>query len=210
MRRAATCSGRRKRLRTRSPPLRAAHSTWRRARRPRPSTSSSSSTRASGLACSSPISPAPWPRSGPWPPSRPDAEARVAGGRTRAALPTTHPSSIAGEGHARLLGEIDERLAADVDDRLVDRAADEHPRLLAGIVVGDGLAAVLPDVEPLPGEREIRRLRLDPAFTDRLVPDVQGESALGRQGAALPLERGREDDVTEREGLGGLDHLLLE
>src|SRR5262249_48682471 len=61
--------------------------------------------------------------------------------------------SIARERHRRLLRQIDERLAADVDDRLVDRAADERPRRVARIVIGDRLAALFADVQALARER---------------------------------------------------------
>src|SRR5262249_51267975 len=59
-------------------------------------------------------------------------------------------------------------------------------------------------------KREIRGLGLDLALAYCLVADVQGERAYRRHRVPLLLERGGEDDVAERDGLGGLDHLLLE
>src|SRR5215469_1568932 len=93
-------------------------------------------------------------------------------------------SSVARERRGCLPGKVDERLAADVDHCLVDRAADERPRWIPGIVVGDRFAAVLADVQPLAGEREEGGLCLDPTLPDGLVAHVERQRALGRHSVA--------------------------
>src|SRR6476659_3928879 len=88
------------------------------------------------------------------------------------------PHSVSCEGHCRLAGEVDEGLAANVDDGASDGASDQRPWGGAGVVVGNRFAAVLADVETFPGNGELARLGLDPAFADLGGPDVEGEGPL--------------------------------
>src|SRR5215212_11063104 len=62
--------------------------------------------------------------------------------------------------------EVDVRLAADVDGDALDRAAREPVRRGAGVVVGDGVAAVAPHAQAFAADRELARLGLDTALAD--------------------------------------------
>ena len=95
------------------------------------------------------------------------------------------PSLFAGHHGDGLAFEVDVRVAADVDGDAVDGAAGERPGHGAGVVVGDGLAAVTADAEALAGDGELAGLGLDPAFADLVVAVVQGQDA-GRRRRAPP------------------------
>ena len=100
-------------------------------------------------------------------------------------LPT--PGLLPGQHRDGLALEVDVGLAADVDGDAVDRAAGERPRRVAGVVVGDRLAAVAPDAQPLAGERELARLGLDAALADLAVAVVERQRAARDAGRVLAV-----------------------
>ena len=57
--------------------------------------------------------------------------------------------SVAHERHGRFVFNIDKRLAAHVDNYLLDRAARELPRALAGIVLRHRIGAIASDAQAL-------------------------------------------------------------
>ena len=121
------------------------------------------------------------------------------------------PGSVAREGRPGLLCQVDEGWPLTSTDGPVDGAADERPRVLARVVVGDRLGALLADVEPFAGDRELAWLGPDPALADLgLVPYMEGQRAFGRHRVAFALERRREHHVPGRNRLGRLDDLLDE
>src|SRR5436190_23790798 len=73
--------------------------------------------------------------------------------------------------------EIDVVLARDVDDSLLDRPAGEREGARARVVVGDRLARVATDVQPLADQREVPGLGHDLALADLLVTDEERERA---------------------------------
>jgi hypothetical protein len=58
---------------------------------------------------------------------------------------------------------------------------------LTGMVVGDRLAAVAPDVQASPASEKKSRLRLDAPLTDLVVAVVQGEDPGGDAGRVLAV-----------------------
>ena len=83
---------------------------------------------------------------------------------------------------------------------------------LAGVVVGDRLAAVAADAEALAGDHELAGLGLDAALADLLVAVVEREGA-GRDAGrvlAVLVEGGRQDQVLAGRHVLGRDDLLLE
>ena len=157
-------------------------------------------------------------------PGEPGSDALVLLLRRPTALPHAHGSSsrcrwvhrgdhrsLAGEHRGCLALQVHERLAADVDRHPVEVPAGEGPRTVAGVVVGDGLAAVPPDAEALARDGELARLGADPPLADLLVAVPQRQGAVGHAGRVLGvlLEAGREHQVGPgREVLGGHDPLL--
>src|SRR5205085_11599467 len=83
---------------------------------------------------------------------------RTGRSRARALLARHH-----GDGFAL---EVDVGLAADVDGDAVDRPAGEPERGGPGVVVGDGVAAVASDAQPVAGDRELAGLGADAALAD--------------------------------------------
>src|SRR3954447_27000525 len=103
-------------------------------------------------------------------------------------------------------------LAADVDGDAVERAAREPVRRGAGVVVGDGVAAVASHAQALAADRELTRLGLDAALADLDVAVVERQRADRHAGRVLPLllERGGEDQLLPGRQLPVGDDLLLD
>src|SRR4051795_6161069 len=112
----------------------------------------------------------------------------------------------------RLALQVHVWLAADVDGDAVERAAREPVRRGAGVVVGDGVAAVASDAQPLAADRELARLRLDLALADPDVPVEQRQRAGRHAGRILArlLERGGQDQLLPGRQLLVGDDLLLD
>src|SRR3954451_13835753 len=108
--------------------------------------------------------------------------------------------------------QVHVRLGADVDGDAGDRAAREPVRRGAGVVVGDGVAAVASDAQPLAADRELARLRLDLALADFDVAVEQRQRAGRHAGRILArlLERGGEDQLLPGRQLVVGDDLLLD
>jgi len=77
--------------------------------------------------------------------------------------------------------EVDVGVSADVDGDAVQGAAGEGPGCLAGIVGGDGCAAVAAGVEAFAAEGELAGLGLDVALADLVVAVVQRQDAPARR-----------------------------
>src|SRR4051794_33369652 len=119
---------------------------------------------------------------------------------------------LAGHHRDGLALEVDVGLAADVDRDAVDRAADERVRRFARVVVGDRVAAVAPDAQPVAGDRELARLRLDASLADSDVAVEERERADRHAGRilALLLEGGGQDQLLPGRHVLVGDDLLLE
>ncbi len=102
-------------------------------------------------------------------------------------------------------------LSAHVDEHAPDRPAGEAPRRRSRVVVGDRLAAVTADAQPLAADGELARLGLDPALADLAVAVVERQDAVrdaGRVLAVLVEGRGQDHLVAGWNHLGGDDLLL--
>src|SRR4051794_24716902 len=91
--------------------------------------------------------------------------------------------------------EVHVWLAADVDGDAVDRAAGERIRLLARVVLGDGITAVAADAQALAGDCELAGLGLDARRADRYVAVIERQGAGRHSGRifAVLLERRGQD-----------------
>src|SRR3954447_4684525 len=120
--------------------------------------------------------------------------------------------SLAGHHRDGLALEVDVGLAADVDRHAVDRAADERVRRFARVAVGDGVAAVAPDAQPVAGDRELARLRLDAPLADLHLAVEERQRADRHAGRilALLLEGGGQDQLLPGRHVLVGDDLLLE
>src|SRR4051794_1263586 len=116
---------------------------------------------------------------------------------SRASTAASPERSLPGHHGDRFAFEVDVGLATDVDGDAVDGAAGERPWRAAGVVVGDGVAAVASDAQAFATDRELARLGLDLALADLHVAVEERQRADGHAGrvVALLLERRGQDQA---------------
>src|SRR5215472_14183626 len=134
-----------------------------------------------------------------------------AGSAIAASFPVAARWSLAGQHGGGLALEVEVGFAADVHGDPLNGATGEPVRVLAGVVVGNGRAAIAADAQALAGELEVAGLGLDPALADLAVTVVQGQDAGGYAGRVLAVlvERRGQDEVLPRwQVFGGADLLL--
>src|SRR5215213_4377495 len=151
-------------------------------------------------------------KSGPGSPTdrtKPRIASRVAPSRQLASSVVAAMGLLAAHHRDGLAFEIDELAAGDVYDDAVDRASDERPGSVSGVVVGDGLAPILAHVETFAGERELPRLRHDLALAHLLVVEEEAERSTRGHVVAVLLEARGQHDRPGRDVLRRLDDLLV-